>query len=328
MNNINGVKSANSYHSPVIKTTNQESGQPASLTDKVELSDARSTKSKKSGGTILEEYIQKGTDKICSNLFSKPQNAKLAGQIIGAVPAGAARYVGTTADMIFDNADRIAANTKTRIDNVKDIIHKGSDSSFKTGLSVAGSVIGGVVGAAIDTAAAVFEIKYVIDDAVEDIVVNSVDNLEGTKRKELAPSKSSALKADVAVEKFVNNLKKDNGPVAGTALGVLGAAGGAVVETAATLADTGKLVYARMNDRAVKDGVGYKYEKKQAYAEYEASDKKIKDKFHLVKTRLVHNFAKIGDLRAGDLLRVAQNVMNLPAFLVTNALKNLGDVFK
>lgn len=276
----------------------------------------------------METFVQSGVDSLADKYIDNKKLAKKVAQYAGAVPSGAAAALGIVADRLDKNSDIIATNTETRIENVKSKLHSHSDSALKTGIAVAGSIVGGVIGTVADTAAGVLDVQSGVTGFVKKAAISSVDNLEGTKRKSIPKYQSLAANVDKRVEKMTQGIKKGSGVVSGTTLAVIGAVGGALAETVAEVMDVGKLVYARMNDRAVADGVGYKYEKKQAWAEYEASDKGIKDKVKLAAKRTKQTVEKIGDVRVGDLLRIGDAVTSMPKRMTINTLNNIGDVFK
>jgi len=284
--------------------------------------------SQKTCAEIAEKAVKSGFNSVGNDLFSDPKKAKTFAKITGAVPAGFAHSAAQVADVGLNGAERLVDNTEIRLNSIKNKYKDPSTSGFKTGLAVAGSIIGGAVGTVADLTANALEMTSAIDGIVKRTVFNSVDNLEGTKKKSLPKSHSLARKEDISIQKLTEHVKKSNGVVLGTALGLSCALLGGVTESAAECMDMGTLIHERMETRARAKGINYKEQKKAAFAKYEESDKGITDKARLLGTRVKQTTRKVADMRVGDVLRGVDSVMKFPKRVVINTARNIGDVFK
>lgn len=313
-----------------ISKTTQKSGGYNAISDPIQVNTPGlwSPITNKTTANMLEKAVQSGVDSLSSDFISNPKTAKTVARIAGAVPAGFAHSVGQVLDTSLNNADAIIDNTKVRMGNIKEKYNDPSTTGLRTGLAVAGSIIGGVAGTVADLAAAALEIDSAASGVVKRTVFNAVDNLEGTKQKTLPKTHSTARKVDVKIQKLTDSVQKGQGVVAGTALGLSVAVGGALAETVSECIDMSKMIYERMEKRASAKGVNYSEQKQQAWDKYEASDKGLTDKAKLFGTRVAQEAKKITDVRVGDVLRGADSVMKVPKRMVINTVRNVGDVFK
>ncbi len=311
-----------------VSLSSKKNYHPVSDPVQVELSGILSPISNKTCAKIAEKAVQGVFNSIAEDTTMEPKKAKTVARVAGAIPAGIAYSAGQILDTALNNVDAIANNTKIRLNSVKETFLDPSTSGLKTGLAVAGSILGGVVGTAADIAVTLLETGSAVKRSLNRAILNTVDNLEGTKKKTVSKTSSIARKEDVSIQKLTDSVKKGHGVAVGTALGLSCALLGGFSESAAEVFDMKNLLYSRMEKRAKAKGIDYSGQKKDAWDKYENSNKGIKDKAKLFATRVKQTARKIADVRAGDILRGADSIMKVPERVVINTVRNIGDVFK
>ena len=311
-----------------VELSNHNNYTPVSDPIQVNTPGLLSPLSKKTTASIFEKTTQNGVDSLSKNLISNPKTAKTVAKVAGAIPSGFAYSVGQVVDTALNNVDALQKNTSIRLGNIKEKYNDPSTQGLKTGLAVTGSILGGIVGTAADLVATGLDMKSATTGVLKRTVFNAVDTLEGTKQKTLPKTHSTARKVDVKIQKLTDSIQKGHGVVAGTALGLSVAVGGALAETVSECVDMSKMIYERMEKRASAKGVNYSAQKEQAWNKYETSDKGFTDKAKLFGSRFTQEAKKITDVRVGDVLRTADTVLKVPKRMAINTARNIGDVFK
>lgn len=344
MNNINGISGQN-YSAPAAKETPAREAVCEERAQVPEDSAELSVKSlpmydNKEGGVLFNKRtsscassLENGTNKLIRQLLKpveggKPLSRKTV-KNISAVPSGFTRSVGDVLDSSVKNMKNVAENTKVRFAKTSEILQDESLSSMQCALSVAGSVVGGAVGTAMDLTASYLDMKSSVGGIVKRTVFNAVDNFEGTKTKTLKKEDSIAAGVDTRTKELTESLKQGHCVAVGVTLGLGAAIGGALAETVSEVLDMGKLISARMDERAQAKGQDYGAMRAEIREEYEASDKGVLDRLKMTGERaFLETKRVVTNLRIGDALRGADAIQKMPKRMAINTARNVGDVFK
>ncbi len=253
----------------------------------------------------LEDYFEDKACILADKITKDAKKREIAEKTIKSINSAVGKSVGELADKAVEKTETAKKAVKKNIKkmhNKKVEEHKGA---LKYAFSLAGTCIAGGAGIAVAVVVAAIDTFNFAKNVVKQVLVNTLDNLEGTELRKLDDSQLFFKKADRKLKDKSEDIKEEH-----KILGAVTEVAGSVALTqfakpVLNLADAGKLVHERMRIRGDKRGVDYNEQMRQTRSGYYATDRKVKDKIKYSAAMIKHNAGKIMDIRAGDVARLA-----------------------